>query len=86
MTPARLARHLGIETAALLALLAERTSVTPDLAQRLGQALGQGAHHWLALQMQYDLWQATRTDLDGVLLISWSRRHRNSGSPPATPA
>jgi plasmid maintenance system antidote protein VapI len=52
----------------------------------LGQALGQGAHHWLALQMQYDLWQATRTDLDGVLLISWSRRHRNSGSPPATPA
>lgn len=75
MTPSRLAHHLGIATSVLHGLLAERISVTPDLAQRLGRALGHGAHHWLALQMQYDLWQASQMDSAGVLPIEWSRRN-----------
>ncbi|MCU0953297.1 MAG: HigA family addiction module antitoxin [Hyphomicrobium sp.] len=74
MTPSRLAHHLGIEASVLHGLLAERIGVTPDLAQRLGRALGHGAHHWLALQMQYDLWQANQMDTAGVLPIAWSRR------------
>ncbi|MCU0731727.1 MAG: hypothetical protein MUE84_09070, partial [Hyphomonas sp.] len=64
----------GIEASVLHGLLAERIGVTPDLAQRLGRALGHGAHHWLALQMQYDLWQANQMDTAGVLPIAWSRR------------
>jgi plasmid maintenance system antidote protein VapI len=28
------------------------------MAQRLGQAFGNGARLWLALQMRYDLWRA----------------------------
>lgn len=74
MTPGRLAHHLGIDTGVLHGLLAERINVTPDLAQRLGQALGQGAHHWLALQLQYDLWQANQLDTAGVVPIAWTRR------------
>ena len=78
MTPARLALHLGIETDVLHGLLAERIAVTPDLAQRLGRALGHGAHHWLALQLQYDLWQATQLNFDGVQPIDWKRRNRGA--------
>lgn len=77
MTPGELAAHLGLPRAVLDRLLAERISITPDIAQRLGRALGQGAHYWLALQMQYDLWQVTQTDFEHVRPLSWERRPRN---------
>lgn len=87
MTPSELAAHLGVSRAALDALLTERTSITPDLAQRLGLVLGHGARHWLALQMQFDLWQAAEIQPDGIRPISWSRRARpprnGHASPPA---
>lgn len=76
MTPGELAVHLGLPRAVLDRLLAERTAITPDIAQRLGRALGQGAHYWLALQMQYDLWQVTQTELEDVRPIPWERRPR----------
>lgn len=40
MTPGELAAHLGLPRAVLDRLLAERIAVTPDIAQRLGVALG----------------------------------------------
>jgi addiction module HigA family antidote len=76
MTPAELASHLGVTRAALDGLLTERAGITPDLAQRLGLVLGHGAHHWLALQMQYDLWKAAEIQPDDIRPISWSRRTR----------
>ncbi len=78
MTPAELARHLDIPRHDLDSLLAERTGITPDLAKRLGLALGHGAHHWLALQMQYDLWKATEIDPGAVRPITWSRHAQRS--------
>jgi antitoxin HigA-1 len=84
MTPGELAAHLGLPRAVLDRLLAERIAITPDIAQRLGRALGQGAHYWLALQMQYDLWQVTQTELEDVRPISWERRPRNRARPDAT--
>lgn len=71
LTPSELAAHLGLPSGVVDGLLSERTSVTPDLAQRLGLALGQGPHYWLALQMQYDLWQVQRTQPDGVRPVTW---------------
>jgi addiction module HigA family antidote len=73
MSPAELAAHIDLPRAVLDDLLAERTRMTPDLAKRLGVALGQGAHYWLALQLQFDLWQAAQTDLDGVRPVTWGR-------------
>ncbi len=81
MTPGTLAAHLGLPRAVLDRLLAERIAITPDIAQRLGRAFGQGAHYWLALQMQYDLWQVTQTELEDVRPISWERRPRNRARP-----
>jgi plasmid maintenance system antidote protein VapI len=30
------------------------------MAQRLGQAFGNGTRFWMTLQMQYDIWEAER--------------------------
>lgn len=40
----------------LSAVVAEQQDITPDLAWRLGEALGTNARYWLALQLQFDLW------------------------------
>jgi addiction module HigA family antidote len=60
MTVKDVAAHLGVSRAALSELVNEKRSVSLDMARRLGQAFGNGARFWLALQMQYDLWQSTR--------------------------
>jgi addiction module HigA family antidote len=79
MAPEELAIRLAVPRPALDALLAERSAITLDLAQRLGLALGQGPHYWLALQMQFDLWQAERSVPDGVRPITWPRTDRRPG-------
>jgi antitoxin HigA-1 len=58
VSPQEFARHLGIPLQKLNTVLSESAPVTLSLAKRLGASLGQGAHYWLALQSQYDLWQS----------------------------
>jgi addiction module HigA family antidote len=74
MTAGQLAAYIGLPRSELDRLLAERVSMTPALAQRLGLALGHGAHYWLAVQMQYDLWQAAQLQSDDIQPIAWKRR------------
>lgn len=57
VSPQELARHIGIPLHALNTVLYETAPITRTLAKRLGASLGQGAHYWLALQSQYDMWQ-----------------------------
>jgi addiction module HigA family antidote len=52
------AEGLGVTRKALSELLNGHSGVSPDMAIRLGKAFGSTAEHWLAMQMQYDLWQA----------------------------
>ena len=54
------AEKLGITRQALHGVLAERTSITPEMAVRLGKFCGNGAELWLRLQMTRDLWLAQR--------------------------
>jgi len=61
MTVTELAAHLGVTRPALSDLIHEKKSVSVEMAQRLGQALGNGARFWLALQMQYDLWHSEQS-------------------------
>lgn len=58
MTITELAAHLGVTRPALSDLIHEKKAVSVEMAQRLGQAFGNGARYWLALQMQYDLWHS----------------------------
>jgi antitoxin HigA-1 len=77
-----LARRLAVSRYDLEALLEERRPVSVDLAQRLGVALGQGAHYWIGLQAQYDLWLALQNRPDGVAPIVWQKTPSKRSATP----
>lgn len=71
MTITDLARHLGVTRTTLSELLNEKRDLSLEMAQRLGQAFGNGARFWLALQMQRDIWQAERESNIHVNRLKW---------------
>jgi len=56
----RAARELGITRQTLHRILAEKASITPEMAARLGRFCGNGAGLWLRMQQEYDLWRVER--------------------------
>jgi antitoxin HigA-1 len=52
------AAMLGVSRQTLHAILTERSSVTPEMAVRLGKLCGNGPGIWLRMQVAYDLWKA----------------------------
>lgn len=54
------AAGLGVTRKTLSALLNGRAGISPEMAIRLSKAFGRTPEGWLALQMQYDLWQTER--------------------------
>lgn len=46
---------LGVSRQTLHAILAERASVTPAMALRLGRLCGNGPELWISLQTKYDI-------------------------------
>lgn len=62
----RAARELGISRQLLHGILAEKLPVSAETAVRLGKWCGNGAHLWIALQREYDLWQAERKIADEI--------------------
>jgi antitoxin HigA-1 len=78
-----LANALGISDELLGAFLSEKCPVTHDLAERLGEQLGNGARYWLALQMQYDLWMKLQSDPTGAIgLPNWLSAPRERPGVP----
>jgi addiction module HigA family antidote len=71
MTIKELAEHLGVTRATLSDLVNEHRSVSLEMALRLGQAFGNGARFWMALQFQYDLWHAEKTSKVDVRRLNW---------------
>lgn len=59
-TITEVARHLGVTRAALSRLLNGKAGVSADMALRLADAFGLEAEVWLRMQMQRDLWLASR--------------------------
>ena len=66
-----LAQHLGVSRQSLSNLVHEKRSVSVEMAQRLGQAFQNGARFWLALQMQWDIWDAERKTRVSVAPLNW---------------
>lgn len=58
LTVKAFATHLGFSREALSRVLHGRAAVSPDLALRLEMAGISTARLWLAIQADYDLWQA----------------------------
>jgi antitoxin HigA-1 len=57
LTVTEAARQLGVSRVTLSRILNGRSAITADMADRLGQWLGNGAGIWLRMQTAYDLWQ-----------------------------
>lgn len=56
-----LAAAIGVSPSTLSRLLNGATSISPVMALRLSKALGRSPESWLAMQSNYDLWNARRT-------------------------
>ena len=61
LSVASLALHIGVGRGVLYRLVTGHSAVSADLDLRLSEALGTSPGHWLALQMQRDLWNARLT-------------------------
>jgi addiction module HigA family antidote len=57
---AQAARELGVSRQLLHGILVEKLPVSAEMAVRLGKWCGNDGHLWIALQRDYDLWQAER--------------------------
>lgn len=56
MTQKEFADWIGVSRLTVSDVLNEKRTVTPDMAIRLGKALGNGPEIWLRMQQTRDLW------------------------------
>lgn len=56
MTQKEFADRLGVSRVSVSEVIHEKRPVTPDMAMRLGQLLGNGPEIWLRMQQTLDLW------------------------------
>jgi addiction module HigA family antidote len=56
-----LALALGVSPSTLSRVLNGNSSISPSMALRLAKVLDRSAESWLAMQINYDLWQARRS-------------------------
>lgn len=56
----KLAERLDVVPSTLARLVRGQSAVTPEMALRLSIAIGRSPESWLAMQHNYDLWQARR--------------------------
>ena len=62
-----LALNLGVAASTLNRVLLGQSGISPEMALRLSKAIGRSPESWLAMQDQYDLWQARQSlDLEDV--------------------
>ena len=60
MPVSEVAGRLHVTRQTLHRILAEKTSVTPEMALRLGKFCGNGPGLWLSMQAAHDLWHAKK--------------------------
>ncbi len=60
MTQKEFADWIGVSRLTVSDVLNEKRTVTPDMAMRLGKALGNGPEIWLRMQQTLDLWDLTQ--------------------------
>ena len=65
-----IATHLQVAASTFARLVSGQTGVSADMAVRLSKVLGRSPESWLAMQANYDLWQAqqknTHENLDAI--------------------
>ena len=68
-----LAEKLGVAPSTLNRIIKRQSGVSPEMALRLAITLGRSPESWLAMQDNYDLWQARqRVNLDSVQKVEFA--------------
>lgn len=55
-----LALKLGVAASTLSRIIKGTSAISPEMSLRLSKALGRSPESWLAMQYNYDLWQARK--------------------------
>ncbi len=55
-----LANQLDVAASTLNRILKQQSGISPEMALRLSKTLGRSPESWLAMQHNYDLWQAKK--------------------------
>jgi antitoxin HigA-1 len=55
-----IAKLLGVSRQTLYDLTGKKQAVTPEMALRLGKLFGDGPQVWMRMQVEHDLWAASR--------------------------
>lgn len=66
------AQQLGVNRVTLTRILSGHSGISPDMAYRLASAFGTSPELWAGMQMQFDLFQASKA----------KRPHISRFSPP----
>ncbi|MBF0471560.1 MAG: HigA family addiction module antidote protein [Gammaproteobacteria bacterium] len=67
-----LSKQLDVASSTLNRILKEQSRITPEMALRLSKAVGRSPESWLAMQDNYDLWQAKQNiNLGNVHSVSF---------------
>src|SRR5665213_181135 len=75
-TVTALAKHLGVTRATLSRVINGRSAVSADMALRLQDALGVEIDMWLGMQLQRDVWEASRKKRKKVRNVVISERRK----------
>ena len=68
-----LAESLGVSASTLARVISGTSGISPEMALRLSKAIGRSPESWLAMQHNYDLWQARKSvDLSHVTSIEFA--------------
>jgi antitoxin HigA-1 len=60
MSVTEAAKRLMVSRQQLHSILAQKASISPEMALRLGKFCGNGPNIWISMQQAYDLWQASK--------------------------
>ncbi len=66
LTITEAAKRLGVNRRTLSSLLKCKSSLTPEMAVRIGKATKTTPESWLYMQAKYDLWNAEENFSDGL--------------------
>ena len=69
-----LAEQLGVAASTLNRVIKGKSAVSPEMALRLSNVLGRTSESWLAMQNNYEIWQARKrinlSDLQPLKLLN----------------
>ncbi|HUO60422.1 MAG TPA: HigA family addiction module antitoxin [Candidatus Acidoferrales bacterium] len=60
MSVTETAKHLGVTRAALSRILNGKAGISAEMSLRLSEALGTSPEFWAKMQVQHDLWSASK--------------------------